>query len=65
MQWEYTVSIGTAGEPGELLKELNQLGSEGWEAVGPIEAGQNQAVLLKRQKKPAAQHDGQAKGVPF
>lgn len=53
MQWEYTVSIGTAGEPGELLKELNQLGAEGWEAIGSIEAGQSQTILLKRQKQPA------------
>jgi hypothetical protein len=54
MQWEYTMTLGTTGEPGGLLNELNQLGAEGWEAMAVIEAGQNQTVLLKRQKKAQA-----------
>jgi hypothetical protein len=53
MQWEYQLETGKFEEFNDLTKRLNELGKEGWEAVGI--AGDSQAdqftVLLKREKK--------------
>ena len=40
MKWEYKViginSVQNLGEPGDLQKELNNYGKEGWELVGAL-----------------------------
>ncbi|EDU38597.1 DUF4177 domain-containing protein [Clostridium sporogenes] len=40
MKWEYKViginSVQNLGEPGDLQKELNNYGEEGWELVGVL-----------------------------
>jgi hypothetical protein len=57
MQWEYLLEIGTFEEFNDLTRRLNELGIDGWEAVGISGDGKADdfTVLLKRQKKPEAQ----------
>jgi hypothetical protein len=53
-QWEYQLEIGKFEEFNDLTKRLNELGNDGWEAVGiagDAEAD-NFTVLLKRVKEP-------------
>ena len=61
MKWEYKLAVfelyqgysGSAG-PEEAIRELNQYGSEGWEAIGFVPMRAERAmfcfVFLKRAK---------------
>jgi hypothetical protein len=69
-QWEYTLTSTTIGPIGNVsptmqavndsvLSTLNELGAQGWEAVGPVAlvsvgtggSSASQSVLLKRPKR--------------
>jgi hypothetical protein len=60
MNWEYNVQIGRFDQMNDFLNHLNQLGADGWEAVGfavrrnESAADDEYVVLLKRQKKNSA-----------
>ena len=56
-RWEYRVVEDAprhlAKDDGDLLQDLNELGDQGWEAVGLVPIGRDTvsiAVLLKRPK---------------
>ena len=49
-QWEYRIVIGHFEEFHDLTARLNELGDDGWEAVGLSENDDDFAVLLKRER---------------
>ena len=53
MKFEYHVAIGGFEESNDLTRRLNELGEEGWEAIGFAgdAKGDQFTVLLKRPKK--------------
>jgi hypothetical protein len=55
MQWEYDLEVGSFEEWHDLIDKLNQLGGQGWEAVGLATdaEGEHFSILLKRKKSRA------------
>lgn len=50
MKWEYKM-VQMSGKPEKSVAELNDLGSEGWEAVSAWVDAISTHVLLKRVRK--------------
>jgi len=55
MEWEYKKINKKYQNEGEMLKELNDLGSLGWEVISLNEFQNKYNVLLKRIKRSSKQ----------
>ena len=62
-QWEYMLLAGKGLDAEQLLEELNELGSEGWEVVAHVGYEALDSIVLKRPRVVAGKRRGPRDGT--